>query len=127
MDLTVINKSVRQLGHSIGRNSPTILTAIAVAGLFTTIALAIKATPKAMDMIEKEERFRYEEYGEEDDLDVVDTVKTVWKAYIPTVGMAVLTTGCIIGANHINLRRNAALASLFTIAEKTLREYQEKV
>ena len=34
---------------------------------------------------------------------------------------------CLIGASSTNLRRNAALATAYTLSESTLKEYQEKV
>jgi hypothetical protein len=41
--------------------------------------------------------------------------------------MGGVTVACIIGANSINLKRNAALASVYSITEATLKEYQSKV
>ena len=41
--------------------------------------------------------------------------------------MGSLTVACIIGANSINLRRNAALATVYSLTEATLKEYQSKV
>lgn len=34
---------------------------------------------------------------------------------------------CLIGASSTNFRRNAALATAYTLSESTLKEYQEKV
>lgn len=127
MDLGIISKSAKSLGRSIDRNSPTILTALGVGGLITTVILAVKATPKALEALEYEKEFRSTEYGEDRDLEPLEVVETTWRFYIPTAAMGLVTIGCIIGSNHISLRRNAALASLFSITETTLREYQEKV
>lgn len=41
--------------------------------------------------------------------------------------MGVVTIACIIGANSINLKRNAALVSLYSLSEAALKEYQAKV
>jgi hypothetical protein len=41
--------------------------------------------------------------------------------------MGGLTIGCIIGSNSINLRRNAALAGLYSLTETALKEYKAKV
>lgn len=127
MDLTVITKPTKQLVRLVNVNSPTILTGIGVAGLITTVILAIKATPKALERIEMEKRFRYEEFGENEPLTKLEVIETTWKCYIPTAGMGLLTIASIIFANNINLRRNAALASLYSITETTLKEYQAKV
>lgn len=126
-DLTVISNAAKNLGRTIDHNSPTILTALGVGGLITTVILAVKATPKALEALERERVFRYSEYGEDRDLEPLEVVDTTWRFYIPTAAMGLVTIGCIIGSNHISLRRNAALASLFSITETTMREYQEKV
>jgi hypothetical protein len=127
MDVRIITKD---LSRSISKHSPSILTAVGVAGLVSTVIMAIKATPKAMEIIEMEEKYRFSEiqdprYGQP--ITPLEKVEMTWKVYIPTIGMGVLTSVCIVGANRINLRRNAALASLYTIADTALREYQAKV
>lgn len=131
MDLSIITKSYRQLGRAITKNSPTILTALGAAGVVATVILAIKATPKALEVLEMEDRFREEEWKNNrdsgDPRTTLETIELTWKLYIPTATMGLTTIACIIGANHISMRRNAALASLFTITETALKEYQAKV
>lgn len=127
MDLQLMLKNV---GRSVDRNSPTIFTALAVAGVVSTIAMAIRDTSRAVEAIEEEINWRMDEMAPEDNdpvLDIQDKVKVTWKLYIPTAIMGATTIACIISANHISLRRNAALASLLTIAENAAREYQDKV
>ena len=41
--------------------------------------------------------------------------------------LTVLSSGCIIGANSVHAKRNAALATAYTISETALREYKDKV
>lgn len=130
MDLSIITKSSKQLARTLGRNSPTILTALGVAGLITTVVMAIKATPKALEALEMEKKYRSSDYQDPDynaPIEPLDAIELTWKFYVPTAIMGVATIGCIIGSNHINLRRNAALASLFSITETALKEYQAKV
>lgn len=106
----------------LAKESPSILTGLSVAGVFTTAILSINATPKALILIETEKR----ETGNTT-LTKLEIVKIVWKCYIPPALVAFITAACIIGANSINHRRNAALASIYTITENALREYQKKV
>lgn len=129
MKLDILQNSSKQLLRTIDRNSTTILTGLGVAGLIGTVILAIKATPKAIDLVEKEKTFRYEQYSDEFPINMtpLEIVETTWKEYVPTVLMGTTTIACMIASNHISVRRNAALVSLLTIAESTLREYQEKV
>ena len=120
MYLESIGKGANQLRKVMTKNSPTILTGLAVGGLITTVGLAVKATPKALELIEEEKTEEYE-------LSKLDILRITWKCYIPTAVMGLASIGCIIGANSIHLRRNAALASVYSITEATLKEYQEKV
>jgi len=126
MNTEFLTRSYKDLARALNKNSPTILTGLGVAGLITTVIFAIKATPKALEIIEREKEFRYDEYGD-GSIEPSEIVVLTWQCYIPSLVMGAATIGCIIGANHIHLRRNAALASLFSITETTLREYQAQV
>ena len=117
-NLSAMMKSIQT---TLTKYSPEILTGIGVAGLLTTTVLAVKATPKVLNLIEDAK----EEKGE--DLTVKETVKVAWKPYIPAAVTAVASTACIIGASSVNAKRNAALATAFTISETAMKEYQAKV
>ena len=137
MDLSLVTKMSKDLTRTIDKNSPTILTALAVTGFLGTVILAVKATPKALEIIHHEAEFRLEQWegetGEHRDsypielMPVLDAIELTWKCYLPSALMGATTIACMIGANHISMRRNAALASLYSIAQTTLIEYQEKV
>lgn len=127
MDLSLISKSAKTLGRSIDRNSPTILTALAVVGVVSTVIMAVKATPKALEAIEQEETFRSEEQDDDRPLDIPGVIEATWRLYLPSTIMGVTTITCIVVANHISLRRNAALISLLSLAETAAREYHDKV
>lgn len=124
MDLATTTK---QLSRTLNRNSPTILTGLGVAGLITTVIFAIKATKPALEALYQEEQFRRDHYEDDPTLSPEEIFEITWKFYIPTLLMGSTTIACMIGSNHIHLRRNAALASLFSITERTLQEYQKKV
>ena len=106
---------------SITKHSPEILTGIGIAGMITTTVLAVKATPKAIRLIEEAK----EEKGE--DLTKTETVKTCWKAYIPAAATCVASTACLIGASSVSIRRNAMLATAYKLSETAFSEYKEKV
>lgn len=117
-----ITNFVRKVQSTLSKHSPEILTGLGIAGMVTTTILAVKATPKAMQLIEeKKEELQTEE------LTVVDTVKSTWKCYIPAAVTGVASTACIIGASSVNMRRNAALATAYKISETALSEYREAV
>ena len=107
---------------AVVKHSPEILTGIGIAGMITTTVLAVKATPKALDLIEEkkdEERI--------DELTPVETVKAAWKPYIPAAVTCVVSTACLIGASRVSSRRNAALATAYQLSTTALNEYKEKV
>jgi len=114
-----VKEIVKNLGGVISKNSPTILTGLSCAGVFTTAILAVNATPKALQLLEEE--------GNIKTLSKRDIVKTTWKCYIPAAVVGAVTVGCIIGSNTISNRRNAALSALYTLSETAFREYQNKV
>lgn len=122
MNLQAAKIAAKKGGQFIGKHSPLILTILGTGGVITTTIFAVKATPKAMLLLEEKKK----EAGQEE-LGKMDTVKTCWKVYIPTGLMALATIGCFLGAQGINMKRNAALASLYSITEHTLKEYQAKV
>lgn len=104
------------------KHSPEILTGLGIAGMVISAVLAVKATPKALTLIEEKK----DKMGVAK-LNTVDTVKAAGKCYIPAVVLSMLSISCIIGASAKNARRNAALATVYSISENTLREYQDKV
>lgn len=122
MDKSNITNIIKGIKASISRHSPEILTGIGIAGMVTTTILAVKATPKAIKLIEAEKQAKHV-----DALSPVDTVKTVWKCYIPAVMTGVSSIACLIGSNAINAKRNAALTTVYTLSEMARNEYKEKV
>ena len=111
----------KNLGGVISENSPIILTGLAITGTITTTILGVKATPKALQLIECEgDRLGYLPTNK-------DILRVTWRVYIPTIAMATATVCCIIGANQISMRRNAALAGLYAITDTAFKEYQSKI
>lgn len=106
----------------VSARSPEILTGIGIAGMITTTVLAVKATPKAMSLIEDKKN---EEWA--DELSPLDVVKVAWKPYIPAIVTGAVSVACIVGASSVNAKRNAALATAYKLSETALTEYREKV
>ena len=50
-----LKKIVRNVRIGIGEHSPKILMGVGIAGMVTTTIVAVKATPKALKMIEEAE------------------------------------------------------------------------
>lgn len=139
MQKSKLTKLYRGVKNATIKHSPEILTGIGIAGMVTTTIMAVKATPKALLLIENEKREQNRILREEalaqhkeaipivDRLKPVDMIKTTWKCYIPTAITGTVSVACLIGASSVNARRNAALATAYTLSESTLRDYQKKV
>ena len=119
---------------TLEKRSPEILTGVGIAGMFTTTILAVKATPKALRLIENERVNRKfdRENGIPDvfapeEISVKDTIKLCWKCYIPAAITCSASIACLIGASSVNSRRNAALATAYKLSETALIEYKDAV
>lgn len=119
LDLVSITKGLRT---TMAKHSPEILTGIGIAGMIATVVMAVRATPKAIMLVNEKE---CEQHVEK--LPKKEVVKTCWKCYVPAAITGVTSVACLIGASSVNARRNAALATAYTISETALREYKEKV
>lgn len=126
---SIVRTNAIKVNKILVKESPTILLALGVTGVITTVILAVKATPKALYLLDGEmfHRAKKDPLREPEPLTKLETIKLTWKCYIPTVLIGTTSIACIIASNSINLRRNAALASIYTITEATLKEYQQKV
>lgn len=122
MNTKGLTKALTSFKNSIAKHSPEILTGIGVAGLVTTTVMGIKATPKALYLLEE----RKDEL-ETDDLPVIEVVKTAWKPYVPTIVTGAFSIACIIGASSVNAKRNAALATAYKLSEEAFSTYKAKV
>ena len=103
------------------RNSGTILTGIGAAGVVVTSIMAVKATPKAIRILEEAKK----EKGE--DLTTIETVRTAGPIYIPAIISGASTIACIFGANILSKRNQAALASAYAFLNNSYKEYKNKV
>ena len=117
-----LSEIATNMKNAISKHSPEILIGFGIAGMLSSTVLAVKATPKAMELINEEKHRK-----KVDKLTVKDTVKVAWKCYIPAATTAAASTACLIGASSIHAKRNAVLATAYKIAETTHREYREKV
>lgn len=103
------------------RNSSTILTCAGGIGVVATMVMAVKATPKAIKILEAEQ----EKKGEE--LTDIEVIKAVTPIYIPTLLVATGTLACIFSANILNKRQQAALTSIYVLLDNSFKEYKNKL
>ena len=123
------------------KHSSLLISIVSSIGVVTTTGLAIKATPKALKLIDEEKQKRskvvtktvyadnkkYETSQiEYEDLNTLDIIKVAWKPYIPT-GISMLSTLiCIFGNTYLNYKTQTSLISAYAILDKSYREYIDK-
>ena len=105
-------KTLKTLAHKasrrLKRSTPTILTCLSAFGLAATTVSAVKATPKAMRLIEGAKRTdRYDPSKSE-------IICLTWKCYIPTVLIGTSTLACIFGANILSSRQRCQVPMLWS-------------
>lgn len=103
------------------RNSSTILACVGAFGVVATSVMAVKATPKALTLLEKAE----EEKGEE--LTKFEIVKVAAPVYIPAVVTGAATVACIIGSSIISKRQQASIMSAYALLDSSYKDYKKKV
>ena len=116
-----MNKLVHRASLYIRRNAPTILTCAGGIGVVATSVMAVKATPKALQLLEEAKA----EKG--DDLTKLEVVAVAWPAYIPAIVTGATTIACIFGANVLNQRQQVSLASAYALIDNSYKEYKKKV
>lgn len=113
---------LRMASASLKKRSPEILMGIGIAGMITTTVLAVKATPKAVRLLEEKK-----EALDVEKLTPAETIKTAWTCYIPAAVTGTLSIACLLGSSSANARRISALAAAYQLSETTLTEYRDKV
>lgn len=126
-----VAKLFNAIKTGVNRKSPEILIGLGIAGMITTTVLAVKATPKAMRLLDDVKKETWNEDPVNPmahrELKPLEVIKITWKCYIPAVVTGTVSIACLIGSNSVNARRNAALATAYKLSETALTEYKDKV
>ena len=143
----IISNLTRTLNRTclkIKKHSPEILLAAGTVGVVVSGVMACKATLKVNEILDESKQQidtihsvaadpnMAEKYTAEDnkkDLAIVYTqtaVKMI-KLYGPSVGLGVVSLGCMISSNRILSKRNVALAAAYTAVDKGFKEYRSRV
>lgn len=100
----------------ITKNSNVLLTIVSTVGVVTTVWVTIHGTIKAVKLVEEKQVHGAKE-----------VVKTVWKCYIPTIGVVLLTTTAILCNGKINAKKLAVLTSAYSGSVETIKKIEEKM
>lgn len=97
------------------KSKATFLTIAASFGVVGTSVLTAISTKKAVEKTINQEFTKEEK------------IKIYAKEYVPSILMGATTIGCIIGANIINAKAQASLASAYGVLDRSYKEYRKKV
>lgn len=143
MNLGIVGNALKKVTRVVSKNSPTILTGLAVGGVVATGIMAVKGDRKAQDMkvaheMDSELLVEGQAIFDEDGVTeqkpcrfrertTAETIKLTWRCYVPAGLMGMATICCIVGANTINVKRNVALATAYSLSEEAAKEFKDKV
>lgn len=129
MSKTSVSKFFKKIKGTTIKHSPAILLGLGIVGMGSTVVMAVRATPKALKLLEEAENQRKEENdsNEIEPISKIDTVKIAWKPYVPAAITGVMSIACLVGAHSVHTRRHAALATAYGLTEATLSTYKDKV
>lgn len=139
MNKTKATNFFKGVQNTLTKYSPEILMGIGIAGMITTTVIAVKSTPKALSLMDKELKRQNKELADEAErngeamfaeiakLKPIDVLRVTWKCYIPTVTIGAASIACLIGASSVHSKRNAILATAYKLSETAFSEYKEKV
>ena len=103
------------------KNSPQILIAVGIVGTAASIFLMADARPKALEIIDREERKKGS------GLTKKEVAKATWKCYIPVALAWTTSAACIASGVNISLRRQAAIGAAYAVSEAARISYRDKV
>ncbi len=114
----------------VKQNDTVILTVIAVSSGVGATLSAIDATIKATRIVDDyaiKKADEIKEIGVIHTIPLKEVVKITWHLYIPTIILTAASVTSIVSSQKLNLRRQAALASMYSLTETALKEYKAKV
>lgn len=112
------------------KNSPAILTGLAIVGVISTAYSAYKAGPRADKILENYRKDMNDCYPDDKDAKravLGDTIKKMIPVMTPTMIMGGVTISCIIGSNSISSKRIAVLSAAYTLSESTVKNLNNKM
>jgi hypothetical protein len=90
-----------------------------------TAITAVKATPRAVDLIKAESRRVYNHDGDSYISTKLEAIQACWRCYIPAALVGLSTIFCIFGANVLNKRNQASIVGAYTLLNQSYKQYKE--
>ncbi len=107
------------------KSDPRVYLGLGIVGMLTGTVLASKATPKAVDILEKKKVVLKKK--SKDEVTVIEAAKKTWKLYLPATLMCTASIACLIGSDVLHEKRNTALLAAYQLSSTALAEYKNSV
>jgi hypothetical protein len=131
-----LKRLIRSVAKAVGDHSPEILTGLGIVGFGTTVVMVAKAAP-TVDYVHSQASFDRQdlmEYEKDEELkkdlvrqSYIQEAKEIALLYGPAAGVGIMSVACFLGAHKLEADRRAAILAAYSLSEKTLTTYQEKV
>jgi len=102
-------------------NKSLIMSCIAAGGVIVTSVFIACETPKAIQLLEEEEKKKGEPLTKK------ETVFTAAKVYWPAVAVGTGTICCIFGIHVFNAKQQTSLVAAYTLVNKNFAKYRESL
>ena len=112
---------MNRIQYLLKKNTPLILTMVASGGVIITTILAVKATPKASEILKSKE----EEKGEK--LTVIEKIRYGIIPYRYCIISCAATISCIASIQYLNKKNQASLLSAYTLLENSYNQYRDNI
>lgn len=103
------------------KNAPAILSIGACVGVVVTAVLAVKATPKAIDIIEECEKEKYAP------LTKFEKMQVTAKTFAPAAAACAATIACIIASHKMSVKQIAQATAALAAVREAFVQYRSKV
>ena len=147
MNLTSIKNFAAPVVRGLKYRSPEILMVVGTGCVIGSAVMTGKATLKASDILKEAEHNKEEielvhsgdielpvgvEYTEKDYkkdilINNVNTAKSLFKLYWPAITLMGVGLICLLSSHGIMCKRNAAIAGMYKLCEKTFKDYRDRV
>lgn len=105
----------------VKRNASTILTGLGCIGVVATTITAVKATPKALRLIEEAETKKGEK------LTKWEKTRIAAPTYVPSALIGLSTLACVVGSNILNQKAQASIMSAYALLDQSYKDYRRKL
>lgn len=129
--LKLAGEGIKIFGSFISKNSPAILTTLAIGGMGAAIITAIKQPVDVEEELYELEREELHKAAEEETDDIQHPIaprlKIYAKHYWPTVTLFVTSTAMLVLANKIHAKRAAALMAAYQLTTTNYEDLKKKI